>query len=191
MRGNPYREKKTLGFTLMEMVIVLALFATLAAGLLGMLFTVYKVTNSTEYTVSYKTQEDRTRNFIGNVIRQNQTIGAIGIYGADSSTDHLRVKLADNSGQYIHFLIQDKILYTYIGNEIQKLTLTDDEKENNAMPLARDIKSVQFNINADSVTGNRLLNIKLVMERSIYDTGTGMITDKSVEFNYKINIYTR
>lgn len=190
MKENTYQKKESSGFTLMEVIVVLALFSTLAMGLLGMLLTVYRFTNSTEFTISYKTQEDRVRNFISNIIRQNQVTGAIEIYGEDGAQDHMRMKLADNSGNYAHFFAQDKILYMYVGNEPYKYTLTASEAENKAMPLARDMKSVRFDISEDSDTGNKLLSIKQVSEREVLDISTGGTKDKTVEFEYKINIYT-
>lgn len=191
MELNAYQRKKVSGFTLMEMVIVLALFATLMMGILGMLFTVYRFTNSTEYAVSYKTQEDRVRNFIANIIRQNQVSGAIEVYGPSGAQDHLSVKLANDTGKYAQFLMQDKMLYMYVGNEAHKNSLTQEEIEKKSMPLARDMKSIQFELTDNDATGQRLLRIEQVSQRSVYNLGSQGIVDKINTFDYKINIYTR
>lgn len=184
------REEKS-GFTLVEMIIVLALFATLMMGLLGMLLTVYHFTNSTEYTVSYKTQEDRVRNFIANMIRQNQVAGAIEAYGSSGVQDHLSVKLADGSGEYAHFLMQDRMLYMYVGREKEKYSLTQNEIDQHSMSLARDMKSIQFNMTTDDATGNRLLHIEQVGERTVRGLGELGVSTRTNAFDYKINIYTR
>lgn len=191
MELNKDQRKKVSGFTLMEMIIVLALFATLMMGIFGMLFSVYRFTNSTEYTISYKTQEDRVRNFISNIIRQNQVAGAIEVYGPSGARDHMSVKLADEPGKYAQFLMQDKMLYMYVGNEAHKDILTPDEVENKAVPLARDMKSIRFELTDNSDTGQRLLHIEQISERMVFDFGAHGMVDKTNKFDYKINIYTR
>lgn len=173
MRKGRLMIQKTDGFTMIEVLVVIMVFGLLMSGMLTLLSTSASTLESMGNSLTNKSQYQRSVSFISNTIRRNQEKNSVRIKDGGS---RVVITLSDIPGNYLHYYKDGSNLVMYIGTEAENLpNLTDDEKKEQIMILAKDIKEISFALESDADTKKNNLRVQYVIE-NVQEDGTPITT---------------
>lgn len=129
------------GFTLIEMIVVLAVLAVFITMMTSLLIVPVKIANSLQYENTGRSASTLLNAHLTQSIRKNGVEGALSIVDEEGFTNVLRIQRQNTSdGAYLYYFYNpaDETIYFQTGNQFTPANL------DNSMIIARQVKSLSF-----------------------------------------------
>lgn len=149
------------GFTLVEMVVVIAILSLVIVMLTSLLIVPSKIASAIKFEGNGRNTSSLINSHISQSIRKNGTSNAVSLVDEQGFKNVLKITCADKTtGESLYYFFKDEMLYFQVGSKFEPNNLED------SMIIGEQVKKISFTL----ARNNKELRISIDAYQDIKDS---------------------